>query len=160
MCKEPNLVNGCFFRMFLFLFFDNYYRLLYLSDLIWLVSYLGSLFNLRLSSIVGGILVGGIQFFFCIQVFILRSSLGLLCLGSLKGRSFLNFLQRKELCFSQPSFGVEDDLRGLSLQVQLGGLVYQFLALDKLDLRFGDSPFGGGLTKLRKISNYFRPFLQ
>ena len=59
MFKEPNLVNGCFFRMFLFLFFDNYYRLLYLSDLIWLVSYLGSLFNLRLSSIVGGVLVGG-----------------------------------------------------------------------------------------------------
>ena len=40
--------------------FDNYYRLLYLSDLIWLVSYLGSLFNLRLSSIVGGVLVGGV----------------------------------------------------------------------------------------------------
>ena len=49
---------GCFY----FCFFDNYYRLLYLSDLIWLVSYLGSLFNLRLSSIVGGVLVGGIVF--------------------------------------------------------------------------------------------------
>ena len=97
MCKEPNLVNGCFFRMFLFLFFDNYYRLLYLSDLIWLVSYLGSLFNLRLSSIVGGVLVGGIVFSSAFR-FLFRSSLGLLCLGSLKGRSFLNFLQLKELC--------------------------------------------------------------
>lgn len=55
MFKEPNLVNGCFFRMFLFLFFDNYYRLLYLSDLIWLVSYLGSLFNLRYCLLLLGV---------------------------------------------------------------------------------------------------------
>ena len=63
MFKEPNLVNGCFFRMFLFFVFCCLLQVVVFECyLIWLVSYLGSLFNLRLSSIVGVFLVGDIVF--------------------------------------------------------------------------------------------------
>ena len=54
MFHEPNLVNGCFFRIWICFYFITTTGC-FLSDLLGLVSYLGNLFNLRYCLLLLGV---------------------------------------------------------------------------------------------------------